>query len=191
MICPKSQQPHFAAESHREQRKTMKHTILNKSNLDIVLVVLLALAAMLAVPATAQAPQSWLQVGGLSCKVNPNIGFIIVGHQPMECLFTPNGPNPPETYEGAINTVGLAVGITAGGVLGWAVFAPTIGLPAGALAGEYVGVSGDIGIGVGAGANILVGGSARTVALQPLSLQGSIAANVVLGVSSLKLRPAR
>jgi hypothetical protein len=60
MICPKSQQPHIAAESHREQRKTMKHTILNKSNLGIVLVVLLALAAMLAVPATAQAPQSWL-----------------------------------------------------------------------------------------------------------------------------------
>jgi hypothetical protein len=33
-------------------------------------------------------------------------------------------------------------------------------------------------------------GSGRTVALQPLSLQGSLAFNVVLGVSSLKLRPA-
>ena len=57
-------------------------------------------------------------------------------------------------------------------------------------AGEYVGASGDLGIGVGAGANVLLGGSGRTFALQPLSLQGSLAFNVVLGVSSLKLRPA-
>jgi hypothetical protein len=85
--------------------------------------------------------------------------------------------------------VGLNVGISAGGVLGWAVFAPTTGLPLGALAGEYVGVSGDVGIGLGAGANVLLGGSNRTIALQPISLQGSIALNVVAGVSSLKLRP--
>jgi Protein of unknown function (DUF992) len=153
-----------------------------------LLLATLALAAMLSVPAAAQAPQSWTQVGSLSCKVNPNIGFIIVGHQPMECLFTTNTPTPPQAYDGAINTVGLNVGISAGGVLGWAVFAPTTGVPAGALAGDYVGVSGDIGIGVGAGANVLLGGSDRTIALQPLSLQGSVALNVVLGVSSLKLR---
>jgi len=153
-----------------------------------LLLATLALAAMLSVPATAQAPQSWTQVGSLSCKVNPNVGFIIVGHQPMECLFTPNAQTPPQAYDGAINTVGLNVGISAGGVLGWAVFAPTTGVPAGALAGDYVGVSGDIGIGVGAGANVLLGGSGRTFALQPLSLQGSVALNVVLGVSSLTLR---
>ena len=54
----------------------------------------------------------------------------------------------------------------------------------GELAGEYVGVTGDIGLGVGAGANVLLGGSARTFALQPLSLQGSNrVGNAVLGVS--------
>jgi hypothetical protein len=155
-----------------------------------VLFATLALAAAFAVPADAQA-QSWTQVGGLACKVNPNIGFIIFGHQPMECRFTPSTQLPPEAYEGAINTVGLDVGVTAGSVLGWAVFAPTAGYPAGALAGEYVGVTGDIGLGLGAGANVLLGGSGRTIALQPLSLQGSVAVNVVLGVSSLKLRPAQ
>jgi len=153
-----------------------------------LLLATLALAAMLSLPAAAQTPQSWTQVGSLSCRVDPNIGFIIVGHQPMECLFTPNTQTPPQAYDGAINTVGLNVGISAGGMLGWAVFAPTTGVPAGALAGDYVGVSGDIGIGVGAGANVLLGGSDRTIALQPLSLQGSVALNVVLGVSSLKLR---
>jgi len=148
-------------------------------------------AAFLCDGATAQVAKTWTQVGSLACKVNPNIGFIFVGHQSMECTFrsASNSANA-QYYDGAINTVGLDVGISAGSVLGWAVLAPTGGLPAGALAGEYVGASGDLGIGVGAGANVLVGGSTRTFALQPLSLQGSIAANVVLGASSLKLRPA-
>ena len=57
-----------------------------------LLLATLALTAMLSMPTAAQAPQSWTQVGSLSCKVNPNIGFIIAGHQPLECLFTPNDP---------------------------------------------------------------------------------------------------
>jgi hypothetical protein len=142
----------------------------------------------ISLPAAAQAPQPWTQVGSLMCKVNANIGFIIVGHQPMECTFSPTEGSPPQSYDGAINTVGLDVGVTEGSVLGWGVFAPTSGVAPGALAGEYVGASGDIGVGVGGGANVLIGGSARTFALQPLSLQGSIALNVVLGLSALKLR---
>jgi hypothetical protein len=154
-----------------------------------LLLALFALEATLALPAAAQAPQSWTQVGVLSCQVDPSVGLVVVGSRSMRCLFTPNTPQEREAYAGALNTVGLNVGISAGGVLGWAVFAPTAGLPLGALAGEYVGVSGDVGIGLGAGANVLLGGSNRTVALQPISLQGSIALNVVAGVSSLKLRP--
>ena len=126
----------------------------------------------------------------LSCRLNPSIGFIIFGHQSMECRFTQNAPFPPQAYEGALNTVGIDIGISAGGVLGWAVFAPTVGTPAGALAGEYVGASGEVGLGVGVGANVLVGGSGRSFALQPVSLEGSVALNVAVGVSALKLRPA-
>ena len=75
----------------------------------------------------------------------------------MECRFAQNPPFPAQAYEGALNTVGIDVGVTAGGVLGWAVFAPTAGPPAGALAGEYVGATGDVGLGLGAGVNVLVG----------------------------------
>jgi hypothetical protein len=148
----------------------------------------LALSTMLVAPAAAQAP-AWTQVGMLNCRVNPSIGFIIAGHKSMECRFTQNAL-PPQNYHGALNTVGLDIGISAGGVLGWAVYAPTAGAAAGALAGEYLGASGDIGLGVGVGANILVGGSARTIALQPLSLEGSVSINAALGVSALQLRPA-
>src|SRR5215471_7063410 len=60
----------------------------------------LALGAMLAEQATAQ---SGTQVWTLSCRVDPNIGFIIVGHQPMQCVYT-QAPNaipqvPPQSYE--------------------------------------------------------------------------------------------
>src|SRR5262245_14548012 len=166
-----------------------------------LLLVTLSLGATFSAPAAAQA---WTQVGTLSCRVDPNIGFIIVGHQPMQCIYN-QAPGalpqvPPQSYDGALNTVGLNVGFSTGSELAWAVFAPTTGVAAGALAGEYVGVSADVGIGLGAGANIqypstclqtwlsLLGGSNRTIALQPLSLQGSTALNVVAGVSSLKLR---
>jgi hypothetical protein len=150
----------------------------------------LALTTMLAAPAEAQNPGGWTQVGMLNCKVNPSVGFIIAGHQSMQCLFTQNSPVLQQAYDGAINMVGLNVGVSAGGVLNWAVFAPTAGTPAGALAGEYIGASGDIGLGVGVGANVLLGGSGRTVALQPVSLEGSVSVNVALGVSQLSLRPA-
>jgi Protein of unknown function (DUF992) len=158
--------------------------------MNAIRIVATVLAALIfAAPASAQTPKTWTQVGMLTCKLNPSIGFIIAGHQTMECRYVPSEGGPPQAYEGALNTVGIDIGISAGGVLGWAVLAPTGGIPAGALAGEYVGASGDLGIGIGAGANVLIGGSARTFALQPISLEGSIAVNVALGVSGLKLRP--
>jgi Protein of unknown function (DUF992) len=163
----------------------ISETIMHRLSLGLFAVVFVISAS-----AAAHA-QSWTQVGALTCKVDPSVGFIIGGHQPMQCTFTPSLASAPlQYYDGAINTVGLDVGVSAGSILGWGVFAPTTGIAPGALAGEYVGASGDLGLGVGAGANVLIGGSARTFALQPLSLQGSLAVNVVLGLSALKLRPA-
>jgi hypothetical protein len=109
----------------------------------------------------------------------------------MRCRYSPDGPFPPEFYEGAINTIGLDIGFTTGGVMAWAVIAPTVGPPRGALAGVYVGASGDITAGVGVGANVLFGGSGRSFALQPLSLQGQTGLNLTLGISGLELRPVR
>jgi hypothetical protein len=50
-----------------------------------------------------------------------------------------------------------------------------------------VGGSGDIAIGVGAGANVLVGGSNNSVALQPLSIEGQVGVNLALGIAALTL----
>ena len=109
----------------------------------------------------------------------------------MACRFVPNSPFPPETYVGVMGTLGLDIGITAGGVLAWGVLAPTAGPMQGKLAGTYVGASGAVGVGVGVGANLLFGGSNRSIALQPLSVEGSVGINLSLGVSSLTLALAQ
>jgi hypothetical protein len=148
------------------------------------------LLAAISSQAAGQA-QTWTQAGMLSCKLNPSVGFVIFGHQSMECRFVPSGPLPPQIYEGALNTVGIDIGVVGTGGLAWAVLAPTAGIPAGALAGTYVGASGDVALGVGVGANVLVGGSNRSFALQPLSVEGSVALNVTLGLSALQLQWVR
>jgi hypothetical protein len=109
----------------------------------------------------------------------------------MACRFVPNGSSPPESYVGVMNSVGLDIGITAGGVMAWGVLAPTAGPKRGALAGTYVGASGAVGVGVGVGANMLFGGTGRSIALQPLSLEGSVGINLSLGVSGLTLALAQ
>jgi hypothetical protein len=138
-------------------------------------------------PAAAQGP-TWTQSGMLTCKLNPSIGFVIFGHQSMECRFVPSAGGPVQFYEGALNTVGIDIGVVGTGGLAWGVLAPTVGVPAGALAGVYVGASGSVAVGAGVGANVLVGGSDRSFALQPLSVQGSVALDVTLGLSALQLR---
>jgi hypothetical protein len=137
--------------------------------------------------AAAQVPAG-TKVGTLNCQLAPSVGFIVGSHDPMRCRYTPDGQFPPEFYDGLITTVGLDLGFTTGGELAWAVIAPTIGPPRGGLAGEYLGASGSVTAGVGAGANVLVGGSQRSFVLQPLSVQGQTGLDLTLGVSGLVLR---
>jgi hypothetical protein len=151
---------------------------------------LLALAIYTLTPAIAQTP-SGTKVGTLTCRMGPSIGLIFGSRQRMACRFTPSGSFPAEAYVGVMSTVGLDIGITAGGALAWGVFAPTAGPRRGALAGTYAGASGAVGVGVGVGANLLFGGTGRSIALQPLSLEGSVGINLSLGVSSLTLTLAQ
>jgi Protein of unknown function (DUF992) len=152
-----------------------------------LVLMMIGLLAAFASEAAAQVP-SGTKVGTLNCQLAPSIGFIIGSHQPMRCRYTPNGPFPPEFYDGVINTIGLDIGFTTGGAMAWAVIAPTVGPPRGGLAGGYVGASGSVTAGVGVGANVLFGSSGRSVALQPLSVQGQTGLDLTLGVSGLELR---
>lgn len=134
--------------------------------------------------------QPGTKIGVLDCRLAPTIGLIVVSFQKMSCRFNPDGAVfPSEAYVGTISTVGLDVGFTAGGALAWAVYAPTQRMVPGALSGSYTGVSASATIGVGVGANFLLGGSQNTVALQPWSVEGSAGLNASGGVTNLELRP--
>src|SRR4029079_14333355 len=153
-------------------------------------IAVLAVAAAVALPIPASAQANRTKVGTLSCDISGGIGLIITSKKDLTCMFTPSQPGPREVYVGAINRFGLDLGATAGGEMVWAVYAPTT-RRFGALAGNYAGASAEATVGAGLGANVLVGGSDRTIALQPLSVQGQAGLNVSAGVAELILRPAR
>jgi hypothetical protein len=150
------------------------------------LILLLAAAPFHSQGALAQR----VRTGLLSCDVSAGLGLIIGSQRSVNCLFTPDVPGPQEGYFGTITKFGLDLGATAGGSMVWAVYADT-SRGYGFLAGDYAGASGEATVAVGLGANVLVGGSNRTVALQPLSLTGQVGLNVALGVANLSIRPSR
>ncbi len=151
---------------------------------------MLAAAAIttLVFSATTADAQGRTRAGGLTCELAPTVGLIIGSRQRVDCVFRPSTGAKPERYRGEINRVGLDLGFTRGGRMIWGVFARTSRVPPRTLAGTYVGASGDASFGVGGGANVLVGGSNRTISLQPLSLQGQRGVNLAVGVAGMTLR---
>ena len=130
-----------------------------------------------------------VQVGNLSCQVSGGIGLIVTSQKELACTYT-NTRGELEVYTGVIRRFGLDIGATTGGQLAWAVFAPSA-ISRGALAGSYIGAGGEATVGAGVGANALIGGSNRSVALQPLSIQGQQGFNVAAGVTDFELRAAQ
>jgi hypothetical protein len=134
--------------------------------------------------------QGTAQIGTLTCNVAGGWGFVFGSSKAIRCTFARAG-GPPEHYTGSINKFGVDIGYTQGGVLVWGVLAPTASLAPGALAGHYGGAQGSAAVGVGAGANVLVGGSQRTISLQPLSVEGNTGLNVAAGIGEMTLRYQR
>ena len=149
----------------------------------------LVLGLMLAgTPAYSQG--SSIRHGVLTCRTSASVGLIVGSRQRLRCqLKADNGKI--QNYTGTIGRLGLDVGVTAGGAMAWAVWASTANIPSGALAGDFVGASGDVSLGAGVGANVLVGGTRKSISLQPLSVEGQVGVNLALGVAKMTLTPVR
>jgi hypothetical protein len=130
------------------------------------------------------------KVGVLDCDVSAGLGLIVMQKQTMRCKFTSN-TGAREFYVGKIEEFGIALGEQAAGKLAWIVIAATSGMPNGALAGTYAGVGADASVGVGLGANVLVGGTGRAFSLQPLSVEGEVGLNIAAGVTTVTLVATR
>jgi hypothetical protein len=147
----------------------------------------IALAGAVSTAALAQNPGG-VNVGSLQCRVSGGMGFVFGSSKDMECLLVrPDGS--ADRYVGSINKYGVDIGFTKEAQMVWLVFAPGA-IGKGALAGDYGGATASGTVGVGVGANVLVGGSSKQITLQPVSVEGSVGLNIAAGVASVTLRPA-
>ena len=156
---------------------TMKRTLLCAGLLG---------SLVLAAPLVSQAA---VKVGTLSCNESGGWGYIVGGSHGMRCTFT--GDGRVEHYRGSISKFGVDIGYQHSGVLVWSVFASTDDVRRGALAGDYGGVTAGAAVGVGVGANALVGGFKHSFTLQPVSVEGTTGVNVAAGVGGMTLHAAR
>ena len=159
----------------RGQRKTARY---------LAIIVVTAVGA-----SGASAESRRIQVGTLTCSLSSSVGMVVGSQRNVSCTFRGGAGEPDEPYTGTMTRFGLDVGVTTGGVIVWAVFADTARHTK-MLTGTYTGASAEMSIAAGLGANVLVGGSNHTVALQPVSVQGQIGLDIAAGVGSLDLHPS-
>ena len=93
-----------------------------------------------------------------------------------------------EHYVGSISKFGVDIGYTEGGVLVWGVFAPSSDVRPARFRATMRERPASATIGVGLGANVLIGGLDKSIALQPLSVEGNKGLNVAAGVGAISLK---
>ena len=143
-----------------------------------------ALSGALAFAAPAEA--AGIKIGILSCSVDSGWGLVVGSSRAVDCVYhRRNGAD--EHYTGRISKVGVDLGYLNGGELVWGVVAPTSSVESGALEGQYAGATAGATLGVGGDIHVLVGGLDRSIALQPVSVQGNSGVDIAAGIGALHL----
>jgi hypothetical protein len=138
---------------------------------------------------TAHAQAARSLIGTLTCKGGPHVGMIVGSQQTLACSFQPVGNSRPRKYAATITKVGVDIGFKNETTLVWQVLGSTDVQKGPLLVGDYGGVSAEASVALGVGANALVGGSNKSVVLQPISVQGQTGLNVAVGVTGMTIRP--
>lgn len=146
---------------------------------------LLAASAAAVSPALADSPK--IAVGTLTCTGHGSVGLIFGSKENMRCMFQTAIGGRTYPYNATITQVGIDIGFTGESTLVWTVLGSTTDMPANALEGSYGGVTAGATVGIGASANALIGGSNKSVVLQPVSVQGQTGLNLSAGVAGLQL----
>lgn len=151
--------------------------------------ILSAAALAVGLSATmALAQDGGTQVGVLTCHMTGIDNVVVYTKEEFDCTFQPN-QGEPAAYKGVIKEVGVNLSFTKDNTLVWGVIAPAKDLESpDALKGTYVGGTGQVEIGGGVAANVLVGGSGKTVSLQPISVNGLIGVGAALDIAAFELK---
>ncbi|MGA2412520.1 MAG: DUF992 domain-containing protein, partial [Candidatus Binataceae bacterium] len=144
------------------------------------------LAALILWAAPALAGQMTVKTGYLTCHEAAGWGFIVGSSHDLHCTYSSNSGRT-EYYTGTISKFGADIGYLKSAVILWAVAAPTTQLGPGALTGSYGGAQASLALGVGGGANVLIGGFHKSITLQPVSVEGQNGLNIAAGVAAMTL----
>ena len=148
-------------------------------------------AAALACGGAAAQDGARLIAGTLTCRGSGTVGLVVGSKEALSCVYVPAGKGSPQGYAATITKVGLDIGFKTGSVMIWTVLGSASVLAPAVMEGSYGGVAADASVAIGAGANVLIGGSKSSVVLQPLSVQGQTGLNVAVGIAGLTLRRER
>lgn len=150
--------------------------------------LLLLLSAVMATAAANAAPHG-IKVGVLTCNIEPGWGYVFGSSKDLHCRYHPNLGHD-DRYTGSISKFGLDIGYTSSTTLVWDVIAPSSDTRSGALEGDYAGATASATVAVGVGANVLLGGFDKSIALQPVSVESQSGFAVTAGVGALSLKKA-
>lgn len=162
----------------------MKPSLAKTSSILAAAVAVVATANIAANPAAA-APK--ITLGTLKCKGHGGVGLILGSKERMHCVFTTAVSARRHPYLATITKIGLDIGFTGESTLVWTVLGTTVDVAEGALEGGYGGVTAGLAVGIGANANALIGGSGKSIVLQPVSVEGQTGLNLSAGVAGLTL----
>ena len=122
----------------------------------------------------------------LTCHVSSGWAFVFGSSRDLRCIYTTGGWT--EKCTGSISEFGVDIGYLQSGVIVWAVLAPTTDMAPGMLTGTYGGVTAGASAGVGGNANVPIGGSTKSISLQPASIEGVEGINIAAGIAVITLK---
>jgi uncharacterized protein DUF992 len=156
----------------------------------LMIAVVAAVVLAGAAPVTAQ-DKKGATVGMLRCNEASGWGLVFGSTRDLKCVFSPSDKGATVRLTGKISKFGVDIGFKENAVILWGVVSTSDKFTPGQLAGKYVGVTAEVGWAVGLGANVLVGGTNKGFALQPLSVSGSNGINLAAGVAEVELQEAK
>ncbi len=160
----------------------------------LVFVLTFFLAPVFGAPEAA-ADHAGIKLGVLRCDQVPGTGINLLIHSTVQvrCVFTSVTGERQAFYKGE---TGIGLGID----LNWNKSEIIIFTVLGAtgnvggshpLAGKYLGGRASVSVGIGAGAQVLVGAGRNHITLQPLALESARGFGAAAGLGYLYLEPSR
>lgn len=159
-------------------------------NLLLGLALVLMTSWLVTVPAYAGNSTAGTKIGILTCKTVPNSGVNLLIHSTVDitCRFESTDGSGVEHY---IGETGIGLGIDFSydikKQMVFTVFEADTVKGNHKLAGKYGGAGVSASLGVGAGVQLLVGGSNKSVSLQPV-IEGSTGVGASVGITYLYLQ---